>query len=378
MSWGSLIDEELGRLKALGRYRELVLPQGIDFTHNDYLGLSRRPEVIEAGICALKESGAGSRGSRLLGGNYRLIEAAEARLAAFFRAPACLFFPTGYAANLSAVRVLAELSGHVVSDERNHASLIDGIRLARVPKTIVPHQQWEEARLPPRPPLVISESLFSMDGDFVRWDEIKSYLERSDGFCLLDEAHAAGVFLEDGRGVNGGWSNWERLAVVVTFGKAFGVSGAAVLGSERLKSLLVNKGRSFIYTTASSPAIPAMVMKATEILDRESDLRVELWRRAEWVRSFLHAANLPLPEERSLWEKRSPILPLSLPGEDKALRFCEVMRKLGVQLRAIRHPTVAVGSERVRLSLSLLVGREEMERAVREIVVRWTEYSSLE
>lgn len=378
MSWERLIDEELERLKSLGRYREMALPRGVDFTHNDYLGLSRRPELIEAGIAALREFGAGSRGSRLLGGHSRLLERAEERLSTFFGAPACLFFPTGYAANLAVARVLAELAGHVVSDERNHASLIDGIRLAHVPKTILPHQKWEEAPVLPRPPLVVTESLFSMDGDFVRWEALNQYLDRSGGYCLLDEAHAAGVFLEDGRGWSSGWREWERLAVVVTFGKAFGVAGAAVLGSERLKALLVNKGRPFIYTTAPSPAVPAMVMAAADILEREPSLRRELWCRAEWARELCHTSGLGLPRESSEWEHRSPILPLCLPGEDKALRFCQVMGELGVQLRAIRHPTVAVGSERVRVSLSLLVSREDTERALKEMVLRWTDCSSSE
>lgn len=376
MTLSSEMDAKLAELRAQHRLRELARPAGASFVHNDYLGLSRHPHVIEAGIKALRDGGAGSRGSRLLGGNSGEYEAAEERIAEFFGAPAALWFSSGYLANLGVVRALGELTDTIFSDEKNHASLIDAITLAKRRKQIVPHGKWAEVRGIGPDSLVVSESLFSMDGDFVDWNELRPVLDSSGAFLVMDEAHAAGIFGEDGKGLHREWPHWDRLAVVVTFGKAFGSAGACVLGSQKLKSFLINSARSFIYTTAAPPALPAMVVAAAEVLEKEPELRRELWRRSEWVRAQLRAlGSLALPPERTAWERKSPIIPLLIPGDDRALLFAESMRQSGIELRAIRFPTVPRGGERLRISVNLGASWEETQLMTSELVRQWTAFS---
>jgi len=381
MSFDALIRQRLDSIRQSGLYRELSRPTGLSFIHNDYLALSTHPEILEAGHRALRDFGSGSRGSRLLGGNSAAFEDVEAKIADFFGSPAALFFSSGYLANLAVIQVLGGLVDEIVSDDRNHASLIDAIRLSGRPKKIVPHARWNEltgAREQNRR-LLVTESLFSMDGDPVDAETILPVWQRTDSFLVVDEAHAAGVFPENGRGlVAPSIKEWSRVAVNVTFGKAFGVSGAAVLCSRELKELIVNQGRSFIYTTATSPVVVTMVGTALDVVDKESWRRVELWQRAEKVREILNAVNKPPVGKgsTSAWINRSPIIPFFVTGEDRALRFCQNMRESGLELRAIRYPTVSRGSERVRVSLNLGVSRENTEFMARELVRRWMEFSS--
>jgi len=373
MTWEELIGTRLAQWEAEGLRRELVVENRLSFSHNDYLGLSRHPAILEAGQKALRDEGSGSRGSRLLGGNSRALEQTEERIAAFFHAPAALFFPSGYQANLGVGRVLADLAGTVLSDERNHASLIDALQLSKTPRQIVPHLGWKTCERPNGKLLLVSESLFSMDGDNPLDSGLFEFHDATDSFLLLDEAHAAGVFREEGRGFFEG--DYSRAAVTVTFGKAVGVAGAAVLCSHALKAWLVNRARTFVYTTAPSPVVPAMVAASLEVLEKEAGLRTELWERASRVRDILRPTG-QLPAERNLWEKRSPVIPFLVPGEEKALRFCENMRNSGFGVRPIRYPTVARGEERIRISLNLLASREECEGLAKEMVRQWKAFSS--
>ena len=365
----------LGELENAHRHRSLERASGVSFVDNDYLALSRSPEILRAGARAAEVFGAGSRGSRLLGGHSALFEDVENKIADFFGAPAALLFSSGYLANLGVITALSEFFDGIVSDERNHASLIDGIRLSGLPKTIVKHQDWAAAPAQGRP-LVVAEALYSMDGDFVDEAALAGYLERSDGFLVLDEAHSGGVFRENGRGWSAPWRDWKRMAVVVTFGKAFGVGGAAVLGTSELKDWILNRARSFVYTTAPPPWVVGAIGQSLEVVGRSQTLREELWDRARRVRSILREAPGQERLEWEGWAGASPIIPFRVTGELKALRFSESMRKLGIYLRAIRYPTVPAGEERVRLSLSLSVSRENTETMAKEMVKAWTAFLS--
>ncbi len=375
--WESLIQRKLDSLKADFRHRELRIEHEPSFSHNDYLGLASHPRIRQAAIRCLERGQSGSRGSRLLGGHSKDFEQVEAEIARFFNCPSALFFSTGYLANLSAVQALASLSDVIVSDERIHASLIDGIRLSGVEKKIVEHQKWLDwVPQASKKSLLISESLFSMDGDCVDAAALRAAWEKSEGFLLLDEAHAAGVFAESGRGLSEDWRDWSRMAVVVTFGKAFGVSGGAVLCSQPVRDWILNTARSFIYTTAAPPVVPAMVRASMDVLTQEGrERRESLWKRAQNTRAFLRAAGVPIGLENEPWDRFSPIIPVFLPGNDRALRFSETMRNSGFDLRAIRYPTVAPGSERVRISLSLTVSEEQTCRLAEEVVRQWKAFS---
>lgn len=389
MDFANFIRERLESLKRESRHRLLFRHDPLSFSSNDYLGLSRHPEIVEAGKEALARFGAGSGGSRLLGGHSEMFEEAEERIARAFGAPTSLFFSTGYLANVALLQALGAASDRIFSDELNHASLIDGARLSGAPKRIVSHCQWSRigsAELLGRP-LLVTESLFSMDGDLVPRADIEAVWRAARGsFLVVDEAHAAGVIGESGRGLFGdsGWSEeeWDRGARVITFGKAFGAAGAAVLCSPTTKDWLVNSARGFIYTTAPSPGLVAMAVKGMELALAATHRREELWARATRVREILGRAQAawgkPLPEAVGPWGKRSPVVPFRIPGNGNVLRFCQNMGQLGLGLRAIRYPTVPVGTERLRLSLTLGVSREETERMAEEVVRQWTAFSSRE
>lgn len=378
------IEEILESLKAEGGERRLTNSEGISFSHNDYLGISGHPRLVEAAKRAVDVFGTSSRGSRLLGGNSRIYEEAEEAIARFFGSPSALFFSSGYLANLAVTGILGECCDEIFSDSLNHASLIDGIKKNRnVPVSVVPHNSWkhfDERRLNERS-LVVTESLFSMDGDFVDVGGLTNLLA-SGAFLLVDEAHAAGISGLRGEGY---WLSqvprvdWARTAVTVTFGKAFGASGAAILCCESIKQLLINRARPFIFTTAPPPSVPATVLAALEVVSQEDWRRRELWSRAERLRGWFQEA-IPcglIGREHSLLRSRqSPIIPILIPGPDRALRFSENMRESGIELKAIRHPTVSRGLERVRISLNLGVSRDNTEWMARKVITQWMAFSS--
>lgn len=372
--------------RELGQYRELVAEENDtavrSFSHNDYLGLSGHPLITEAARSQLAQVSTGARGSRLLGGNEPCFAALEAKIAHFFQAPDALFFSSGYLANQAVVSGLGAVADEIISDEKCHASLIDGVRLCKTPRTVIPHQAWA-AQLEvhaktgfPERPLLVAESLYSMDGDAVCEADLRAYWEKSGGFLILDEAHAAGIFDDSGLGISTTWRDFSRMAVTVTFGKAFGVSGAAVLCSTTVKEVLVNSARSFIYTTAPSPWVAALVSASLDAMQQEgATRREELRSRARDMRSFFEENGLEIPRFTSTWDAESPIIPVVLGGNDRALRFAQVMRMFGWSLKAIRYPTVSKGAERIRISLNLDASQSETREFAQEVVRQWKAFS---
>ena len=375
--WNAWMQEGLVALREESRLRQVRPDEGIAFSHNDYLGLSGHSVIREAGQRALSQVSAGGRGSRLLGGHSEVVNEAEMRIARFFHSPTALLFSTGYQANLGVIQSLASLADSVVSDANNHASIIDAIRLSRLEKCVVNHQAWEEWH--PKEgqrPVLVAESLYSMDGDFIDERAIRSAWDRSQGFLVLDEAHAVGVFGPTGRGLSEPWRDWARMAVVVTFGKAFGVGGGAVLCSKTFRDWLVNHARTFIYTTALPPVVPAMLSAAMKVMEEEGEARrKQLWKRAQKVRAILKEGGVPAGDGGGDWGPSSPIIPVFVPGNDRALRFSQGMRDSGWDLRAIRYPTVPQGLERIRISLNLLATEEQTETMAREVVKQWKAFS---
>lgn len=385
MSWKTLLESRIRDWRELGQYRELVAEETAavrSFSHNDYLGLSRHPLILQAASSKLSDLAGGARGSRLLGGNEPCFAELEAKIAAFFQAPDALFFSSGYLANLAIVSALGSVADEIVSDEKCHASLIDGVRLCKTPRTVIPHQAWA-ARLEVAAkggfadrPLLVAESLYSMDGDAVAEEGLREYWEKSGGFLILDEAHAAGVFDNSGLGISAAWRDFSRMAVTVTFGKAFGVAGAAILCSTTVKETLVNSARSFIYTTAPSPWVAALVSASLDVMRQEgASRRTELRLRAREMRSFFEESGVEIPRFTTTWDAESPIIPVVLGGNDRALRFAQVMRKFGWSLKAIRYPTVSKGAERIRISLNLDASQSETREFAKEVVRQWKAFS---
>lgn len=340
MTYLQRVSAMLDEIRREQRYRELPERQlsGIlDFSSNDYLGLAAEPQVLEPFKRATR---AGSGGARLLGGRHREHFLLEEELAQWLGRERALLFSSGYHAAIGAIPVLAACVEVIRSDRANHASLIDGIRLAHAPRTIYTH-----GTLPPNPgepALVVSESLFSMDGDAI--DPI-ALLESTgrDGILFLDEAHALGVVGAQGAGFACG-CNDPRVIVLGTLSKALGAHGGFVAGPAPAIELLVNRARAFIFDTALPPALALAARIALHLArgadDRRARIAANVARLCEGLRALGFAADCA-----------GAIVPLVLGTETRALRVAEELLERRIFVPAIRPPTVPPGTSRLRFSI---------------------------
>src|SRR5437867_8727226 len=366
-AWRAEEERALSALRQAGLLRRLRLPQGIDLVSNDFLGLASHPHLIEAMRAALPGLGAGSSGSRLLHGHDRAFERIETLLAAFCGAEAALLFGSGYAANQGLIPVLAGPDDLVLSDERNHASLIDGIRLSRARKVVYPHRDLDavaRALLTPRGrgrAYVVTESVFGMDGDLAPLVALVDLAEAHGALVVVDEAHATGLYGPVGSGRVEELGLRDRvLATVHTGGKALGSGGAWVAGPGVLRDRLVNHARTFMYSTAPLPVLTAALEAALELVQREPHRRHDVHRKAALLRRELVAAGLPAPGE-------APILPLVVGDAASAVALQEGLATAGFDARAIRPPTVPDGTARLRITVRHPVGDGDLLRFAREV-----------
>ena len=329
-------------------------PGGIDFCSNDYLGLAR-DQRLRRRIAALAADGAvpqGATGSRLISGNHPAIEALEARLSRFYDCEAALVFSSGFAANLGLLAGLGRVVKTLVCDRLLHASAIDGGRLSGAKRVIFAHNDMRglKARLGElrcgETAAIVVETVYSMDGDFAPLGEIADLAEEHDAAVVVDEAHANGVLGPAGRGgVAAAGLQHRVLARVVTFGKALGLQGGAVLCSKDLRDYLVNFARSFVFSTGVSPLWAAGVQAAYELLP---DLDAERARLLDNVAYFQERA----AESAQPWQpSESWIQCLRAPGARHVTRAGGILRRRGLAALPIRAPTVPEGEERIRVCL---------------------------
>ena len=341
---------EVDAWRALGRGRRLEQfakkASMVDFTSNDILGLSRHPEVLSAAMAATAEHGAGGRASRLLGGGAPTTRALESQAAAWLGAEDALLFPSGYQANLTLLSAIAGPGDAVVSDELNHASLIDGLRLSRATVTVVRHGDLEHfehalsAASGARRRFVVTESIFSMNGDAAPLTELAALCDRHRAGLVVDEAHAAGVVGPEGRGE---WAAMDiaaqcLVARLITGGKALGVGGALIAGSKALVEMLVHRGRGFVFSTAVAPALVGGLEKAIAIAAGANDERARLHVNAQ---RLARALGLPSP--------RAAIVPFTVGGEAATVELAARLAASGHDVRAVRPPTVPVDTSRLRI-----------------------------
>lgn len=365
--------DHLAALERRNRLRFLQPRQGADFSSNDYLGLARDAAIAGAMADALAcgvPTGAG--GSRLLRGNAPEHEALEAQAATFFGAQSALFLANGFAANGALIAALPRAGDMLLVDELIHASVHDGLAIARVPHRLVAHndaQEFEDAIIGWRAqggngrPWIVAETLYSMDGDVAPVDDLAAIAARHGAMLLLDEAHATGVFGPDGRGVAAHLQGAGNLVTLHTCGKALGVEGALVCAARPLIDTLVNKARAFIYSTAPSPLIAVGVSAALErIAGPGGDaLRAAVRTRMDDV---AHAICAPL----GLPAPTSQILPIIIGDDAATMRVAGALQAAGFDIRGIRPPTVPVGTSRLRLSITRNVDAATIE-ALAEILV---------
>jgi 8-amino-7-oxononanoate synthase len=373
-----LIEERLERLRLGNRYRSLrrvessqaarILLDGKEvllFCSNNYLGLADHPALKAAAGEAAERFGCGSGASRLISGNMGLHEGLEARLARFKGYPACLLFNSGYAANVGILSSLMESGDVIFSDALNHASLIDGCRLSRADVKIYRHRDADHLESLLREAggfgkrLIVTDTLFSMDGDLAPLPELVGLARRHGCLLMLDEAHAVGVMGSKGRGVAEHFGLPDAADISVgTLGKALGSFGAFAVCRPPVREYLLNHARSLIYSTSLPPPVLAAAAKALEILEAEPERRERLLENADLFARGIRHLGFSVPEPVT------PVFSVVLGEEAKALRLCERMLLLGVYAQAIRPPTVPPETSRIRFSLMATHTREDVRHAL--------------
>lgn len=365
MSSHDFIREELAQLESQGRLRSLRIvtgPQGrqvqvdgrvlLNFCSNNYLGLADRPELIEAAHAELDRAGVGSGASRLIVGTQQAHVELEQRLAAFHQTDAALLFNSGYQANVGTIQALVGRSDVVFSDQLNHASLIDGCRLSRARVEVYPHADVAAldamlARSTERRKLVVSDAVFSMDGDAAPVAALAEVASRHGALLMVDEAHVVGVRGPAGRGLCAEQGVVPDV-LMGTLGKAYGGFGAYVVGAGDLVRLLLNRARSFVFTTAMPASVAAASIAALDLIAGPvgSGLRSALSENISRVRSGLNRMGLL---EASAGQ--SPIFPIVVGSEERTMQACQGLMDRGVFAQGIRPPTVAPGTSRLRVAL---------------------------
>ncbi len=387
------LTQRLAGIRAQGLYRELRRvdsPQGtrirvggrelLNFSSNDYLGLANHPALREAAIQAVKKYGAGSGASRLICGSLAVHHELDEALAAFKGAEAALSFSSGYATAIGTICALLDPHDIIVIDKRVHACIVDAARLCGAKLRVFAHNdlndlgtilKWagDRSRLTPHASrkshiLIVTESVFSMDGDLAPLKQIVELKERHGAWLMLDEAHATGLFGEKRQGIARALGVAGRIEIQMgTLGKALGAAGGYICGSRTLIDCLVNRARSFIFSTAPVPAAAAAAKAAIELVNRDEGKRrcQTLWKRVDQIKSELIPAGLPLPAVRSV------IIPWLVGNESKAMEMAAALREHGVFIPAIRFPAVARGAARLRLTVTAAHTTDDVKQLVHAI-----------
>jgi glycine C-acetyltransferase/8-amino-7-oxononanoate synthase len=374
------VAERLEELRERGLYRQLRLiegPQGPSVTldgrpvlllcSNNYLGLADRTEVREAAAEAALRWGAGSGASRLISGNMEPHRQLEERLAAFKGYEAALLFGSGYLANTGVIAALAGRGEIVFSDELNHASIVDGCRLSRAETFVyrhgdLEHLAWALYHQRGKPALIVTDGVFSMDGDVAPLAELLELARRHGARLMVDEAHATGAVGPGGRGsVSAAGLSGEVDVVVGTLGKALASYGAYVCASEEMVDFLVNTARPFIFSTAPPPPAVGGALTALELLEGEPELVERLQSNARRLRTALAADGL------RVGTSRSQVVPIQVGNAESAMNLCEEALRHRVFAQGIRPPTVPEGSCRLRCTVMATHKPEELIWAARQI-----------
>jgi 8-amino-7-oxononanoate synthase len=375
---GKFIETELQRLNEAGLYRRLRRVSGdqgptlilddkevVNFSSNNYLGLANHPALREAAKDAIDRYGCGSGASRLISGNMTLHEELEAKLAELKRTEAALVFNSGFQANVGIISTLIGQGDAVVSDALNHASIIDGCRLSRAQVYVYGHadlQQLEDCLKQAsacRRKLIVTETLFSMDGDEAPLEEMVDLAGKYDAMLMVDEAHATGIYGPNGAGIVAKMGLGDRVLVQMgTLGKALGGFGAYVAGSTALCDLIVNRCRSFVFTTSLPPAVMAMAIAALDIVKKEPERRRSLWENCARLQSGLKALGY------SISNSQSQILPLMVGDANECMRLSEQLLGRGIFAQGIRPPTVPPGTSRLRITVMATHSAEQLRRAL--------------
>jgi glycine C-acetyltransferase len=363
----AFLSAELDELRAKGLYRRLRVVQSeqrsrcvidghevITLSSNNYLGLNTHPRLRKAAIEAVERYGAGSGAVRTIAGTMSLHEELEERLASFKNVEATLTFQSGFTCNTGAIPILAPEGAVIVSDALNHASIIDGIRLTKAERRIFPHADMDglrtalrEVRAAPggadRVVLVITDGVFSMDGDIARLPEIVQAAEEAEAIVYVDDAHASGVLGRNGRGSIDHFDLHGRVHVQVgTLSKAIGVLGGYVAGSQSLREILIHRARPFLFSTSHPPAVAAACLAAVDVLETEPELIDRLWEKTRYFKGGLAKLGF------DIGKSETPITPVIAGSGAMAMKLSDRLFEEGVFAQGIGFPTVPDERSRVR------------------------------
>jgi glycine C-acetyltransferase len=374
----AFLDAEIEELKAKGIFRRLRVVQTeqksrcvidgkevITLSSNNYLGLNTHPKLMAAAAEAVRDYGAGSGAVRTIAGTMTLHEQLEQRLADFKHVEATLTFQSGFTTNTGVIPILAPQGAVIVSDALNHASIIDGIRLTKAERKIFPHGDIDALRAAlheirqtdaNRTVLVLTDGVFSMDGDIAKLPEIVEAAEDADAIVYVDDAHGSGVLGRNGRGTVDHFGLHGRVQVQVgTLSKAIGVLGGYVAGSRSLRTVLEHKARPFLFSTSAPPAVAAACIAAIDVLETEPELIERLWDNARFFKDGLATLGF------NIGHSETPITPVIAGKGALAMKLSDRLFEEGVFAQGIGFPTVPVDLSRVRTIVTAGHTRDELE-----------------
>ena len=381
------LDDEVAALKERHLYRALRVmssAQGpivsvdekrvISLSSNDYLGLTHHPRLRDAALAAVRDFGVGSGAVRTIAGTMSMHEALEAELAEFKGTPAVLTFQSGFTANTGVIPTITGETDLIVSDSLNHASIIDGMRLSKAPRKVYPHADVEALKgvlaeavengregsgEPYRSILVVTDGVFSMDGDIAPLPGIVEAAEAAGAAVFVDDAHASGVLGRDGRGSVDHFGLHGRVAIQVgTLSKAVGALGGYVAGSTALREILTQRARPFLFSTSHPPAVVAACREAIKVMQDEPELLERLWTNTRRFKSEL--GRLSFDTGRS----ETPITPVMMGDPETAMRFSDQLMSEGVFAQPVVYPTVALDQARIRTIVTAAHTDEQLDRAL--------------
>ena len=380
------LDDEVAALRERHLYRRLRImssAQGpivsvdgrrvVSLSSNDYLGLTHHPRLREAALAAVRDYGVGSGAVRTIAGTLTMHEALESELAAFKGTPAVLTFQSGFTANTGVIPTITGETDLIVSDALNHASIIDGMRLSKAPREIYPHGDTDALREilrlarengrpgggPYRAILVVTDGVFSMDGDIAPLPAVVEAAEAFDAAVFVDDAHASGVLGRNGRGSVDHFGLHGRVAIQVgTLSKAVGSLGGYVAGSVALREILTQRARPFLFSTSHPPAVVAACREAIRVMEEEPELQERLWANTRRFKGEL--TRLGFDTGRS----ETPITPVMMGDPDVAGRFSDRLLEEGVFAQPVVFPTVAIDKARIRTIVTAAHADDQLDVAL--------------
>ncbi len=385
------LEDEIAELKRANLYRPMRVlssPQAaevvvdgkelINLSSNNYLGLATHPRLVEAAIATTRDFGAGSGAVRTIAGNMTIHEKLEAELADFKHVEAVLTFQSGFTANTGVIPVVTGENDLIVSDALNHASIIDGMRMSKAPRVVFPHKDaaalrelLREAREKGRPDtgeayrliLIVTDGVFSMDGDIAPLPEIVAAAEEFGAAVMVDDAHASGVLGRNGRGTVDHFDLHGRVHIQVgTMSKAMGVLGGYVAGSRALREMLIQRARPFLFSTSHPPAVAAACLAAIQVLRDQPELIDHLWANTIYFKGELRRLGF----DTSVSE--TPITPVMMGDSAMAQRFSGRLFEEGVFAQAVVYPTVALDKARIRTIVTAEHSTEQLDRCLEAFV----------